>query len=485
MRRALLTCALPVALTLLATSAASAEIIYTHGQTAPPASGTWVQSSLWSMGDSGSTPQQLLSPAQASSTQQAICCASSQPNSSTAVFDGFDYQYAGNAAGGYGAYYEGMYALSGGKVTRLSPEPASDPGLSSYDAPAVLTANGQVIFQRQTAEYAAGNPGQQVGATWSMDEAPAGGGTSSPWLWVGDNGDNAYPGSNPSFPPATFASDPADPSLVAYSGSQLYIDNQANTDAVGVATQPAAYANGGLAWSPDGTELVDVDNTPTGNVGTPGADGYSPGLWMFSASAGGAHHLVLASPGAGDLFSSPVFVGQNEIAFVADNNIWEVAASCNACTSASAHQLTTDGTSAAPDSDPTWTSDTITGPKTTPPPPPAGTKFKLSLSASDSQKVVKQKGVVATVKCNLICAFAAIAGIEIKGSKKELDSKQASGQLPADGSKKFTLKLSSGQLKAIEKALKKHKKVTAVIVADAKDLAGKTLQVHGSFTVKH
>jgi hypothetical protein len=484
MKRALLTCSFLSALTLLFASGASAEIIYTHGQTAPPASGTWVQSSLWSMGDSGSTPELLLSPAQAPSSQQAICCASTQPNSSTALFEGFDYQYAGNAAGGYGAYYEGLYVLSGGTATRLSPAPASDPGVSSYDAPAVLTANGQVIFQRQTAEYAAGNPGEQVGATWSMDEASIGGGTSSPWLWVGDNGDNAYPGSNRSFPPATFASDPNDPSLVAYSGGQLYIDNQSNTDAVGVATQPAAYANGGLAWSPDGTELVDIDNTPAGNVGTPGADGYSPGLWMFSSVANGAHHLVLTSPGAGDLFSSPVFVGQNEIAFVADNNIWEVSASCNACTfPGGAHQLTTDGTGTAPDSDPTWTSDTITGPKTTPPPPTV--TLKLSLSASDSQKVVKQKGVIATIKCNVICAFAAIAGIQIKGSKKELDSKQASGQLRAGGSKKVTLKFSSGQLKTIEKALKKHEKVTALLVAEAKDLAGKTVQVHGRFTVKH
>ena len=340
---------------------AVAEIVYTHGQTAPPSTGTWVPSTLVAMSDTGASPQTLVTPAQAPSTQQAVCCSSLSPNSSTALFEGFDYQFSGNAAGGFGDYYEGIYELSGGTATRLSPTSAAAPGQSSYDAPAVLTANGQVIFQHQTTLYA-GSPPSADGQNWSMDEGSLGGGAANPWLWVGDNGVNAYPGANPSFPPSTFASDPADPSLVAYSlNGQLYTDDQGNTDAVDVAAQPSAYANGGLAWSPDGTELVDVDNTSASSVGTPGADGYSPGLWIFSASASGAHHLLIASPGAGDLFSSPVFVGQNEIAFTEDNNIWEVSASCNACSfPGSAKQLTTDGASSVQDYDPSWTSRTIT-----------------------------------------------------------------------------------------------------------------------------
>lgn len=55
---------------------------------------------------------------------------------------------AARGSGGYGAYYEGMCVLSGGAVSRLSPQPQAAPGQTSLDAPAVLTANGQVIFQR-------------------------------------------------------------------------------------------------------------------------------------------------------------------------------------------------------------------------------------------------------------------------------------------------------------------------------------------------
>jgi hypothetical protein len=341
---------------------ANAEIVYTHGQTSPPSSGTFVPSALWAMNDDGSDPHQLVTAAQAPSSQQAVCCGSLQPNSSTAVFQGFDYQYSGNAAGGYGAYYEGMYVLSGGTVVRLSPQPAAAPGQTSLDAPAVLTANGQVIFQHTGVTYEPGNPGQIAGTTQSMDEGPLSGGAANPWTWVGDSGPS-------SFPPATYASDPADPSLIAYTyfdsaispATQLYIANQAGTAPVTVATQPSPYGNAGLAWSPDGTELIDVDGTSASNVGTPGADGFSPGIWEFSASALGAHHLVIASNASSGQFTSPVFVGQNEIAFAAENNIWEVPASCNACTFPSgAKQLTTDGTSSVPDFQPSWTAQPIT-----------------------------------------------------------------------------------------------------------------------------
>ncbi len=82
------------------------------------------------------------------------------------------------------------------------------------------------------------------------------------------------------------------------------------------------------------------------------------------------------------------------------------------------------------------------------------------------------------------CGFGTLAGIEIKGSKKELDSKQASGQLAANGSKTVKLKFSSGVLKTVKKALSKHKQVTAFILVEAKDVAGKEISAHTSFTVK-
>ncbi len=227
---------------------------------------------------------------------------------------------------------------------------------------------------------------------------------------------------------------------------------------------------------PDGQEIVDVDGTPP-----PGQGGFSAGLWLFYGSSA-RELLVDPDPDTQYSISSlghPTFAGPNEILFDADDNIWEIPASCNMCTlAADATRLTTDGTSAHPDSDPAWTSATIA-------PPGAATVFTPTVTASAAQKVLKQKALVATVKCNLTCGFAAIAGIEIKGSKKELDSKQAGGRLLAGGSQRVTMKLSGSQLNAIKKALEKHKKVTAVVVAEAKDVAGKTVQTHTSFTVKH
>src|SRR5579862_8494745 len=149
MRTALLTISLVALAALAIPTAGEAEIIYTHGATAPPQSGPWTyHATLWAMNDNGSDPHQLLSAAQVGSNLQAICCGSTLPNSSTMAFQGFDYQYAGSAAGGFGDYYQGMYSYSGGNSIRLSPAPQNGPGSNISDF-GVLTADGRVIYERQ------------------------------------------------------------------------------------------------------------------------------------------------------------------------------------------------------------------------------------------------------------------------------------------------------------------------------------------------
>lgn len=457
-------------------ASALAQIIYTHGN------------DIWAMNDNGSTPHLLVSAADAPPTYQ-LQGPNVLPNGITVAFAGTtnEFQNGGGIQGDCGEGCQGIYTLSNGVVTRSSGAPGSVDDFGSFENYPTLTGDGRVIFDFITVDFSGG---EASGGTSAIDVRPLSpsGQTAAAWATEPD-ASTGVPG---------LEADPANGSLLAYftdfSASPpnvLYIGNQANQSPTALIADPWAAS---FAWNPGGTEFADVDGADTANAGA-GDNGFSAGIWMLPAHAGAVATEVLADPnpppGLGDpnTFNGGItFAGPSELVFEAtyrgQRNLWEVPTSCQANTCsfpASAHQLTSDGN----DSSPTWTAQTVAAVGGHNPPPPGETTFKLSLSASHSQKVVKQKGVVATVKCNVLCAFAAIAGIEIKGSKKKLDSKQASGRLLAGGSKKFTLKLSSGQLKTIEKALKKHKQVTAVIVADAKDLAGKTVEVHSSFTVKH
>jgi hypothetical protein len=457
MRRALLIGSLLLGLALLIASGASAQIIYTHD--APNGS-----AELWTMNDDGSN-QHVLIGWDSIAPNDSVFGANLLPTSSTLVFVGHTDEYDHVGYGNDGTNYEGVYKLVNGVVTRISGPPEDTPTVASSDGSPSQTADGRVVYDEIVGTF--DSSGNVTGATESLLVRSLSGGAPSTWVTTPP----------PFIHLGAFAADPTDSSLLVYeSGSNpndLVVGNQSGTNPLVTDAQP----NGSdPAWSPNGQEIVDVDGTPP-----PGQDGFSAGLWLFYGSS---TRELLVDPDPDTQYSisslsNPTFAGPNEILFGANNNIWEIPASCNMCTlAADAKQLTTDGTSAHPDSSPAWTSATIA-------PPGGATMFTPTVAASAAQKVLKQKGVVATVKCNVTCAYAAIAGIEIKGSKKELDSKQVSGQLFTNGSRKFTLKLSSSQLKTIEKALKKHKKVTAVIVVDAKDVAGKTVQVHDSFTVKH
>jgi hypothetical protein len=259
---------------------------------------------------------------------------------------------------------------------------------------------------------------------------PIAGGAASPWV------------TSPAGSFRSFAADPAEGSLLAYTTStsppDLVIGNQAASSATTVASRPSLVDPN---WSPNGSQIVVYDS--------------SSGLWLYTASGGGTGRELLVDPNPSTLFPTfgqPVFVGPGEIAFDANNNIYEIPTSCNMCTfpGPQVHQLTTDGTASSPDGYPAWTSQTITEfgqGHTTPPPPP--TKFKLTVKALSSQKVLKQKGLVETVQC------------------------------------KVTLKLSKSELKTIMRALAHHKRVTAQVGAAARDAAGTRTQQSRTFRIKH
>jgi hypothetical protein len=166
-----------------------------------------------------------------------------------------------------------------------------------------------------------------------------------------------------------FSADPANGGRIAYmadrNGSnprQLQIGDQAAASTTVVATQPEGFDP---AWSPDGSQIVDVDWTQASNAGQ---NGCTAGIRLFPAGAQAAAHEILvdATPPTSSLdsgtFSNPVFAGPNEVLFGANSNIYEVPTSCNACTftSPQVKQLTTDGTSSSPDTNPAWTLQTLT-----------------------------------------------------------------------------------------------------------------------------
>jgi hypothetical protein len=88
-------------------------------------------------------------------------------------------------------------------------------------------------------------------------------------------------------------------------------------------------------------------------------------------------------------------------------------------------------------------------------------------------------------ECNVACKLAAVVGVKIKGSKKELLTLNGAGTLKADRPQTLTFTFKKSELKAIEKALAHHKKVTAVITAVSQDSAKQLADASKSFTVKH
>lgn len=159
----------------------------------------------------------------------------------------------------------------------------------------------------------------------------------------------------------------------------------------------------------------------------PVGGGYTPSRLVAMGDGGSDQHVLLnPSQVASDQLllccaslqpnsSTMVFNG-----FDFQNNIWEIPASCNQCAfPAAAKQLTTDGTSSVPDTNPAWTSETVTAPGRSTP-PPAAAKLKLTLRVAAAQKVVAQKGLGATVECNVACAIAVVGGVQLQGARKAL-----------------------------------------------------------------
>lgn len=367
------------AVALALASIASAQMVFDVGN------------DIWASNDDGSGAH-LLVTAASLGMDQGLGDPAVAPHGSTLLFDGSTHANPFvdplSSSVFYGDNAAGVYALSGGTVTRLSGPPRSTGTASESDELVPEPASGGVyVYEHeecvpQTTYY--NLPGKYCGG-W-LRYAPISSGAAEASAFATEcDGDMGIP----STPPADPSPDPASGSLrVAYVGceqaeqdqagittdhDQLIVSGPGGQGKVTVALAPgasnAASGDPDMAdpsWSPDGSELVvynaggtDFDPQTSQTTTTPG------GLYVFSdLTQTNAGRLVLEDPlngdGTADRIRSPRFTGAGTIVFVLDGSIYSIPASCSDCTMASATKLRDGGTDASTQSFSVgWTSGSV------------------------------------------------------------------------------------------------------------------------------
>ncbi len=364
--------------------AATAQIVYSHG------------GSLWVMSDSGTGARELASTSEIGgnvSTDQGV---SVQPGGTGIAFlasvPASDGICSGNCPG--------VWSLVGGKLTALTPAAYDcahgDPDIvcqTSYSSPTV-TSSGDVIYGYDTIGLVYSCPicgDGGGGEMWQVEYRPLNGsGAEASWPVPAATTEAENEGWDPGGIAQDMASDPVDPSTLLYTGgagesslcsttplplnvSCFPLDVEQTAPPPPTVVEPSVDIGGydGVAYSQNGSLIADIETTTT------------PGIWIYPASQSDSsnaaqYYWALKDPGpSGDDFSNLVirsltFVGNDELVFSADNNLWSMTSSCwgtnvntNAPSpkcgtfgSAPTHvtQLTTDGTAADPYIDPSWTS---------------------------------------------------------------------------------------------------------------------------------
>jgi hypothetical protein len=363
---------LVLAVLLLAGPARAGQIVYSHG------------GDLWVMNDDGSGQRPLATAAQIGGAIDAGSTADPQPVSVQPGGTGIAFVAPpGGSCPAATTNCPAMFSLVGGHLDRLT-APSSPCGsalvtfcASEEEDPAV-TADGRLVYERLdtagtfTCLYYCGTIGGYSEAFYvrRLD------GSDAPVAWPLPAAASDPDGLDPSFD-GPLASDPADPARLAYQGhfvsgipETLYpVDVDDTADPPGVA-QPA-FDDGflyGLAFSSDGSLVADIET------------GGDKGLWVYpsgqdASSPEASFHWALEDPDNGrgtsldHVLSGLAFAGQGSIVFGADYNLWSIPARCwatpagptpepNCHFPGDATQLTSDGSAAAPDASPAWTSST-------------------------------------------------------------------------------------------------------------------------------
>jgi hypothetical protein len=97
---------------------------------------------------------------------------------------------------------------------------------------------------------------------------------------------------------------------------------------------------------------------------------------------------------------------------------------------------------------------------------------RLTLGGASTQRVLAQGGVIVVVECDEACSASATGSLSVPGASKVLRLRKVARTLRAGVKTKLKLKLSSKARRAIKRALKKRKRLSAGVVVQVKDVAG-------------
>jgi hypothetical protein len=500
----------------LAGPASAGQVIYAHG------------GSLWVINDNGSgSPHPLVSAAQVGGsiglTGGGNNGVSVQPNGTGVAFDAA-VPAPGTPSCDGETHCDGLYSLVNGKLTRLSQaagncETAVNECGGEDEDPAV-TSTGQVVYYSFFVDTTFGGCGfYYCGYTGGLVEqyytVPLSG-SQTPTAWpTPPKQSGEYPnGAEPEFE-GPIASDPADSTKIAYGGTYLTglnfgsecgPEGESNCYPLDVDSSGGSYTETslddsfyyGFSFSPDGSHIADIET------------GDHKGVWIYPSSqtvTGPAASQVdiwaledpddVSGTGEFDQLINGLTWTSAGIVVSADYNLWLIPNRCLSTPTTSntptpnchfpqdATQLTRDGTSSAPDVDPSWTSSTAAihayGANNN---NGGSTKLSIKLSVSSKQKVLSQKSLKGSVECNVACGVALAGGAQVKGAKKPLLTKTVAKVLSAGKTAKFSLSFSSKALKAIRKAIGKHRTVVAQVVMVGKDSSGHKVTHSATFTLK-
>ena len=358
--------ALLLVLASIAPAPASAgQIVYEHG------------ADIWAINDDGSGAHPIVTVAQVPG-MSSIDGPAVFPNGGASVaFEGTTLAYlapvGSGPAGSCGLECTGVYTLADGAVTRLTPAAAqcgpAPAWCGSFSTSPSWMANGNIAYEYDlyTWEYSC----LTLPCGWrfndssveEIDVVPPAAGAFRGAKWNVEHGRSVL-GAGP-------IPDPADAAKLAYVGDSICEPGGClyplYTGTGNGADTPVAYDDDLIeaAWSPDGGRFADVEGGGERGIWTYAADAAStPGkqfVWALTDPL-----QTGSDPGENPFdvtFKGVAWLGTSKLVFSADDNLWTIPASCGSgggpCQfPRDATQLTTDGSAAAPNLEPSWTSST-------------------------------------------------------------------------------------------------------------------------------
>jgi hypothetical protein len=275
---------------------------------------------LWVVNEDGSGARGIWVPTSVTLRAAGVRNISVAPASDAVTFD---------SGVGLGATYSpALYRWQAGDLLRISPPSVFSRSLESGEGDGDATADGRIVYEWDVQTYMYSCLGYLCD-WWPQDRMvglrarPRDGGDAVDVQAACDEA-------------ADPAANPAQPQEIAYVGCD-------GTDSNGYTGPILAATIGGQhrvvsfddarqhdpSWSPDGQRIVVAES------------GGEPGLWVYGAGGSGPYLHVLAT---GTGLTSPRFVGNDRIAFVADGDIWTIPAGTEGNTfPASATRLTSRG----------------------------------------------------------------------------------------------------------------------------------------------